>query len=66
MNAMNGYDSQRPTDAPQYKRCPDCEAVADWDTMVWINGRTCPACYAERRRVLNAKMNRRENHETDE
>lgn len=56
---MNGYDSQRPTDAPQYKRCPDCGDLVDWDTMVWLNGRcTCPACYAARRRALDEEEER--------
>lgn len=47
---MIGYDSQRPTDTPEYRRCPDCGNIVDWDTMIWLNGRcTCPSCYQHRK-----------------
>ena len=46
---MIGYDSQRPTDTPEYRCCPDCGNTVDWDTMIWLNGRcTCPSCYQRR------------------
>ncbi|HAG12390.1 MAG TPA: hypothetical protein DCG49_00830 [Ruminococcus sp.] len=47
---MIGYDSQRPTDTPEYRHCPDCGESVDWDTMIWLNGRcTCPKCYQRRK-----------------
>lgn len=64
---MNGYDMQRPSDVPQYKECPLCGEIVDYDTMIWLNGYcTCPACYEHRRREINMhskKRKRRRKHE---
>lgn len=41
--------THRPTDTPEYRRCPDCGNRTDWDTMIWLNGRCyCPKCYERR------------------
>ena len=59
---MNGYDAQRPTDAPLRKRCPACGDLTDWDTMIWLEGWcTCPACYEKRRAELDRAAHERRN-----
>lgn len=38
--------THRPTDEPQYRECPECGELVDWDTVIWLNGKcTCPDCY---------------------
>lgn len=42
--------THRPTDTPQYRRCPGCGKRTDWDIMTWLNGRCyCPTCYERRK-----------------
>ena len=57
---MNGNND------PQYKRCPDCGDPTEWDRMIWLDGRcTCPACYAERRRLIDAEKEEKEVKQTE-
>ncbi len=61
---MNGYDEKRPTDTPEYRKCPICGELVDWDTMVWLNGRcTCPSCYEHLRRELDTRRRLSEDEE---
>lgn len=42
--------THRPSDAPEYRRCPDCGKTTNWDIMVWLDGRCyCPKCYEHRK-----------------